>query len=561
MHILLTVLPEFSTKSAVVKYSFDSTQIEGTFAASALHQKFKYDHILAICTREAREPKPNLSESAVDVLKREVAGTSVSVAPVEAESDLTSFLDVSSKALDQLVQGNKQVRISVDFSNGLRQFAVMNYGLAAYYCELHELTFSGIYSLTMTRDGSPGQVHDLSQFVDLQKWLFAVQRFKKEDLSELLRLVQPLGDENLYRDLENIEKAFRFGLPLELGASARKYLKYKRKTLYKPFQSLPQGEVLLNEVVRQMKSFALGEEQPFLDKKAVVLDQFELLRQRDLIDKNFESGHAALAMAQMREWLISYIAHEQGVVDWLNKDSRKMIEMKLVRIRHFFDDKELKKMLTPGIKELADFWNKISDVRNAYAHCGMRPEDVSGNEFDDKVKKVKVRWNQFKEPATLKYLLDTEKVGLSYPCKNLAITVIGERIGLPYQFLKSAPVDFHCLFLVSQETRELAQQLACKLDLSEDRYHIEKLDDPYGGQNIKASTENLCKSLRTLLANSENIHVNLTGGTTFMIYCAEELAKLGQNTSSVSRYMVVDRRKREDQLLEPWAEGPEVVKL
>jgi len=561
MHILLTVLPEFSTESAVVKYSFGSTQIEGTFAASALHQKFKFDHILAICTREAREPKPNLSESAVDVLKREVAGTSVSVAPVEADSDLTSFLDVSSKALDQIVQGNKQVQISVDFTNGPRQFAVMVYGLAAFYCELHELTFSGIYHLTMNRNGPPGPVHDLSQFVKLQEWLFAVQRFKKADLSELLKLVQPLGDANLYRDMQNIEKAFRFGLPLELGASARKYLKYKTKTLYKPFQSLPQGAVLLNEIAIQMNSFALGEEQPFLDKKAVVLDQFELLRQRDLIDKNFESGHAALALAQMREWLISYIAREQGVVDWLNKDSRKMIEMKLVRIRYFFDDKELKKMLTPGIKELADFWNKISDVRNAYAHCGMRPQDVSGTEFDNKVKEVKVRWDQFKEPAILKNLLDTEKVGLNYSHSSLAITVIGERVGLPYHFLKSAPVDSYCLFLVSRETNEMAKQLACRLGLSEDRYQIECFDDPYGGQNIKTSTDNLCKSLKALLANSENIHVNLTGGTTFMIYCAEELGKMGQNTSTVSRYMVVDRRGREIQLQEPWADGPEVVAL
>ena len=86
----------------------------------------------------------------------------------------------------------------------------------------------------------------------------------------------------------------------------------------------------------------------------------------------------------MREWVISWVVFRQADEDgrqadgnaWLRRDVRQKAEGFLHAVRSIAGDAELRGTLTDEQRALGGFWNDLAEVRNAYAHHGMRGDDL-----------------------------------------------------------------------------------------------------------------------------------------------------------------------------------------
>ena len=112
-------------------------------------------------------------------------------------------------------------------------------------------------------------------------------------------------------------------------------------------------------------------------KRQIRLSTFELERQARIIDKLSGRENYATALRLMREWLVSWAAYQQGLEDeWLSRDVRQRAEGLLHALRAISGDRGLRGVLSKEQRKLGEFWNDLAEVRNAYAHHGMRGDDL-----------------------------------------------------------------------------------------------------------------------------------------------------------------------------------------
>ena len=183
------------------------------------------------------------------------------------------------------------------------------------------------------------------------------------------------------RDLEHLSEAFLSALPLELGWQARNVLDHRRKPLRRLLRDdhrLPLAEELVGHLAETLGRAAFPES-VLGDgwKRQIRLSRIELERQAGIIDDLIGRGDFATALRLMREWLVSWAVYQQAPDDdWLNRDVRQRAERLLHAIRTIGDDRHLRGALTEDQRRLGAFWNDLAEVRNAYAHHGMRGDDL-----------------------------------------------------------------------------------------------------------------------------------------------------------------------------------------
>ena len=555
-HLLLTVLGK-NPKPA--RYTLKDREAEARLAPVALFELLpkedRPDRVLALCTPEVKQDSWPLLE---DALGARCPVKAVEVPAGDTQRDINIFLETVTDA----VAG--RVGLTVDVTHGFRHFSFLTYIAVLYLAALREVRICGAYYGMLNRD-APSPFLDLRPLLELPRWVHALEVLHETGSTlPMARILedgpasQPARDNA--RDLTHLSEAYLSGLPLELGWQARNVRECRRKPLRKLLRDghhLPLAGKLVERLAKILEPFAL--DGPLTGpgwKGQVDISEPELKRQARVIDGLVARDNYATALRLMREWIVSWVIYRcTSEDDWLNRDARRAAEGLLHAIKAIGGDSGLRNVLTEEQRALGCLWADLAEARNAYAHHGMRRDDLVR---DQKLESTRGRVLDFWK-ETLRSCPDFSlSLGESLGGRVL-VSPIGLRPGVLFSALHACRADGDggepalCLVVCSRETEGM---IAEAFERAEFVGKVEPLllEDAFGGGS--AEIKRLAKAARGHFIGATEVLVNVTGGTTLMGLAAEELAASARSLACpVRRFGLIDRRPTERQDADPYRTG------
>ena len=135
----------------------------------------------------------------------------------------------------------------------------------------------------------------------------------------------------------------------------------------------------------------------------------ELQRQARIIDALFDGKHISTALGLLSEWTVSWVVWHLGRTnEWLDyRDARWAAANVLGALAAAKRDPDLTRLLTDEQEKIAEYWQDLSNLRNAYHHQGMRGQDLIGDEtLESQIRKVRDIWNKMLRTCTMDLSLD-----------------------------------------------------------------------------------------------------------------------------------------------------------
>lgn len=551
-HLMLTVLGRGASPTT---YTLGDREAEATLAPVALFDLLadqdRPDRVLAVCTPEAKQASfPKLKEA----LGTRCLVESVEVPRGDEQDHIDKFLaNVTAEIRDN-------VELTVDVTHGFRHFSFLTYVAVLYLSALRGVTVRGAYYGLLGDSTSP--FLDLRPLLDLPRWIHALEVLQETGsaipMAEILDERPDQSARDNARALRRLSKAYLSGLPLELGQQAGNLVNQRQRPLRRLLRQqhrLPLAKSLVRKLVGELEPLALdGSLAGNGWKRQIGVSRGELERQVQVINRLLAHDNYAVALGLMREWTVSWVVSRRTPDgDWLGSDrsaaERMLHAISSVSVGH---DNDLSEMLTGEQVGLGGFWKHLTEVRNAYAHHGMRPRDLVGDaQFVSTRKRVVNYWKK-----TLSCLPDFPVSLGGSPHGRILVSPIGRRPGVLFSALHVCRADGDdpalCLVVCSRETKGLIAE-ACERAKYDGRVQHLMLDDAYGGV---VEVERLAKGARGSLIGATELFVNVTGGTTLMGLAAERLAETARRLACpVRRFGLVDRRGPEQQDAAPYQVG------
>ena len=555
-HLLLTVL---GRDPSAARYTLGDRESKVRLAPIALYdllpEEDRPDRILALCTPEARRDSWPLLE---DALGTRCPIEAVEIPSGDTQSDIDTFLETVIGA----VAG--RVDLTVDVTHGFRHFSFLTYISVLYLAALRGVRIRGAYYGMLNRN-APSPFLDLRPLLELPRWVHALEVLRETGSTlPMARILedgpssQPARDNA--RDLLHLSEAYLSGLPLEFGWQARNVREHRRRPLRKLLRDdhhLPLADKVVEQIAQILEPFALdGLPTGAGWKKQIRISGRELERQARMIDGLLARDSYATALRLMREWVVSWVIHRRTPGDgWLDRDARSAAEGLLHAIKAIGSDRDLGDALTEDQRALGRLWADLAEVRNAYAHQGMRGDDLVR---DEKLKSTRGRVLGFWKDSLRSCPAISLSLGES-PGGRVLVSPIGLRPGVLFSALHACRADGDggepalCLVVCSRETRGMIAEV---LERAEFAGKVEPLllEDAFGGGAAKI--KRLAKEARRYFIGATEVLVNVTGGTTLMGLAVEELAATAWSLACpVRRFGLIDRRPPERQDAEPYRTG------
>ena len=472
--------------------------------------------------------------------------------------------------------------LTLDVTQGFRHFPFIFYALVLYLTSLRGVKIRGAYygMIEGTPQDAPKPIIDLQPLLELPEWFHAVRMFRDYGTTKpIADLLQPLADtlkqetgqlfkvgnketgkehseqlKQVKSSIDSLEKhafAYESALPLELGKAS--------KMLVNSIQELPAIDnpglpLLLTELIKTVVDAA--EESAFEEppnkggnwKSVIHLDKDELERQAQMIDLYLDRGQLSLAIGLMREWVVSWAIWKSEestqIRKWLDRDVRQRYEHRLGAIDAFARDSEFRSTITLEQQEFGKFWNQLTNaLRNALHHHGMRADAFE--KPPPSLENVRHFWNELKKDSIDMPLLGGGGGG------KLLISPHGTRPGALFSALKIAEAD-SCLVICSDLSASSVPEAAKHADFAGCIHQI-RIDDPQGGFD---EIDEITQQARQYLLSADEVIANMTGGTTLMGIVVQQLVEEAQKLDRpVRRFVLIDRRRPEDQASNPFVEG------
>ena len=555
-HVLLTVL---GLKSELTDYSLRDDREEARLAPIALfhlldRQDQRPTEIVAFCTKEAQDS--TFKEMAQD-LEEECSVRPVLIRFEDNPKTQGEFLEILAKEVPDTGS------ISVEFTHGPRHLSLLMLMGAMQLAALRDgLELRNVYYASRN-----GPISDLSGVLELSNWIHATNAFKETGSALYMARMLEQGntrqarpDQNRQRlvsELKTISRAFADGLPLELGVKTESFIGERLPSLRKIIAKNHLPHVLSSELVDKLKISL----QPFAakhgSKKAIELTECELQRQARHIDRLHEVGHFAAAFGLMREWVVSWVSWGSNKPSqWHDLNRRRKAERQLNLMTKLLDEGQAGNHLTEAQRKVAEFWKELRDVRNLTHHHGMRPEDV----FNNKLKREERIWRRWtdcmRDVPAIDLVLGT---GTKY--KRLIVSPLGHTPGVLFSAVRHfGSAETHndvCAVITSDQACEKAKEALAQANF-EGEARILKFRNPFAGLD---EMEGMLKQMKELILESEETHVNITGGTTLLGLMAEKIAMQARNYQRLrSRFILIDQRSPEEQRTDPYVMG-QIFKL
>lgn len=560
-HVLLTVL---GTNPRNATYEMGGVTQDARLAPVALLRLLpevrRPTRVLALCTGEARQESwPSLEEN----LPQGCAANLVDVPNGDSPEDVDTFLE----AVAEAVPGRAD--LTVDVTHGFRHFSFLTYVGVLYLAALRDVTIRGAYYGLHRRDRTSPFL-DLAPLLELPQWIHALKVLSETGstlpIAEAIKARHGSSRpsqvvHNLHRELSRFSTAYLSGLPLELGAQTRlilgQHLKPLRRRLAKVHR-LPLASRLVNDLEQTMTAYGLSPESASRGegwKGRMDLDGDELRRQARVVDDLLRHGNLPVALGLMSEWTVSWMTWGRGrTADWLDRHGgRREAANALNAMAAAADDPELRTSLRDEQRDLGLFWKSLRDLRNGYAHHGMRREDlVASQQLRKQLDNVREYWNVLGACPRLTVALDEGSNA------RLLVSPVGLRPGVLFSALHACRSDggfgepTECIVACSAETEGgIAETLRAA------RYEGAAtplvLSDPHGG---RTEIKRLLTGARRRIFGAREMLVNVTGGTTLMGLAVEALANEGRRLACpVRRFGLIDRRPGRQQDSDPYRIG------
>ena len=572
-HMLLTVL---GTNPRKARYSLEKREVEAPLAPVALFRLLpdgeRPELVRALCTAQARkESWPQLEAALGNRCQVEV----VDVPDGDTQKDVDDYLKRVAEAVPS------DVDLTVDVTHGYRHLSFLTYMAVLYLAALRGVRVRGAYyglwrpPIRPTPEQPPDRAAplpdrpspflDLRPLLELPRWLHALETLRETGSTiPLANVLRDLRDgppsqstRKASNELSRLSEAYLSGLPLELGHQAsllHKSIKPLRKLLQRD-HSLPLGGELIDLIAEILESFALSTPASGNAwKRQVALSEAELKRQADIIDSLWRHGNIAASLGLMNEWTVSWVVCRRGRAgEWLDfPTARRGAGNYLDAVAAIGRDCETE--LTAEQRELGVFWSELRELRNAYAHHGMRPQVVVG---DPKIAKQRERIRGFWE-KTLRSCPDFSLTLGTSPGGRLLVSPIGRRPGVLFSAMRTCRTGGQtddpvmCLVICSHETEGHIAEAAIRAGFKGAIVPL-RLEDPYGG---RPEIERLEMAARRHFIGAQEVIVNVTGGTTLMGLAAEALATAARRLACpVRRFGLIDRRPPDQQDAAPYQCG------
>jgi CRISPR-associated Csx2 family protein len=382
-------------------YVYQGKEYPTRFFAAALPHFFpQLEEILLFVT-------PQVQEHANLKALQESLGERLRPAPIpegHTQEDLWTIFD----ALTAQIQPGEQVLF--DITNSFRSLPFLVFLAAAFLRSARQIQVAGVlYGAWDARNTETNRtpVFDLTPFVTLLDWLTATNRFVETGdghaLASLLQAGMPSGPQ-MGRDLQaralgknlesaadairSISLAVRLARPLEIMQSAAQLDATIQQALPVIQKTARPFGLLASQIVDEYSQFAL--EDPTESTSQVE----SLYSQLELIHWYLERRHVIQAATLAREWVISLLAWRLNAPMFELENGRDALEKALNTVVEKRKPDPKPKYRSPYEKPIADLpevdqlcalWNRLRDIRNDIAHCGMRISPRNANLLKQKV--------------------------------------------------------------------------------------------------------------------------------------------------------------------------------
>jgi hypothetical protein len=426
--------------------------------------------------------------------------------------------------------------------------AALNY-LSVYKKVNIKGIYYGAYDLASTpKEDVP--ILELTPLFRLTQWYHALGTFQDSgDLRQIAGMLK--GDVSLLFQggrgdktlsgvanlLDPLAEALAGGLPVEVGITAAR-LKNSLNLMSQDGNGAAAGTLALNHLAQWLEMWAV--DGGSRSKTETVLTENELQRQLSVAAWYAELNDIPKALLLLREWMVNlFLFHKGNTRDWLEKGSRYAVEAQLHSLAH----RTRVGLATEAEKRVGGSWQRLGTLRNKYAHAGMTPGQVSVSR--DTVLNV---WRDCEKLLSSGIPASTER-----KAGTLLVSCLGLSPGVIYSAVSLVHPD-NLLIVTSREARYNIEESLRRAGTDQLPIRVLEMQDPFSG--FAEADGFIDDSLRSLLAQQQQLVVNVAGGTSVMQYVIERIAEEAYALGvPVQRGAVVDRRPPASQRDDPYVLG------
>jgi CRISPR-associated DxTHG motif protein len=374
-------------------YMWQNLRCETKFVAEALTSWLSADKVVVFLTRDAFEHE-NWEQLSQLLQGMEVQTVSIPDGRTEQE-----IWEIFEAVVSSVEQGDE---IAIDVTHAFRSLPMVLVAVAAFLRTVKAVRVRHIFYGCYMKDEPESPVIDLNLLLELLDWMEATRRFKETGdarwIGEKLRSTQdrlrreqkgePRELKKAGERLITLSQALQLARPIEAAEAARQLRNLlptassEIDTWAKPFS------LLIEDIKAQVEQLAY--------ENTDTLDSQHLEKQLQFIEQLQRYGLVTQATQMAREWVVNWaIWYSKGKVDlpsgdWLDKDVRDEIERVL---NSGFADKQepkpgewLKNCEVTSI--LRKLWPALPDLRNDFAHCGMRKQPRRAEDLDNQAQRL-----------------------------------------------------------------------------------------------------------------------------------------------------------------------------
>ena len=358
-----------------VVYRLGEMEFETEYVAEALYNFLGPEEVVVFVTEEAMETHGR-------ELGKRIPARFVPISVPKKQEDVWNIFE----AIVESVENGES--ITLDITHAFRHIPFLAFPAMLYLVEMKDVSVEGIYyGAFEARSEENGKtvapVFELTGLLETIEWLYGLRDLKRygraEGLSDAIKSTnariyrEGIGEKprvlsrysTVLRDLSTLLHLNQVPSFMELAErSGKDFGRFREEAV----RFLPPLRYSLNEVERLL-SFAGS-------------PCHELEESLNLVEYMLEKGMVANALELERELIVNTVLAKLGVDDCLSRENRVKAERTIGwfagKIRNIpgLERTEWVEELEgwEEVEDLARAWLKVSEVRNAIAHAGMKPK-------------------------------------------------------------------------------------------------------------------------------------------------------------------------------------------
>jgi CRISPR-associated DxTHG motif protein len=374
-------------------YVWDVHRYETEFIAEALALWLPFDKVVVFLTEKAKAGT-NWTQLSQRLQKWDVQ--EVPIPDGRTEEEVWEIFDRVVSSVEQ------EDEIAIDVTHAFRSLPMVLLAVAAFLREVKQVQVKHIFYGCYTQGEPESPVIDLNLLLELLDWMEATRRFK--ETGDARWIGQALKDTHngLRREkkgeptelkgagdrLITLSQALHLARPIEAANAAQQLRDLLPKasaeiqTWAKPFS------LLIDRLQRQVGQLAY--------EKTDVLDSQHLEKQFQFIEQLQQYGLVAQATQMAREWVVNWAiwySNDRKALsqeEWLDHCKRGNMENTLSGAFRGGEEAPPPDWLKDPnlVAILRKLWPALADLRNDFAHCGMRIQRRDSKDLYDQTQNL-----------------------------------------------------------------------------------------------------------------------------------------------------------------------------